>query len=508
MITNPRSPGTRSRFFFKLLFLLIFFIVLSLLSFFMVSTSLAEEGPDEQPFLRRLGLYGGRSDPARAPPPAPAPPPPQPPAAARALPPALPPGPRGDPDPIHLAFALCGNPNEVEKDHYGLLFVKSLMMAKAHNAGSGRHYVVHVMTNVAEEELFNTTRLNWEVYRALQREVAAGTMSYHVYSLADLDAATRAALGGEDPNLAVPHHIFKNCAASRLKLPFLLGGKVDRILYLDWDAVTFCDLTRLWVLWDTFNSDQLLGFAAADPSGVSERDVYRIQDLPRHPTFGAVNSGVMMMHIGRMYGGGTFALAREFWRGASAVIRSKVNVTGTAQDYWTLTKAFALGDQDILNMLFQRKSAEAPWGAPQWLFVIPQEYNWCIDPPFLEDVREDANGLYKGLAPKPGAFNRPAPCIVHYCGNRLMSVDAGKEFLDVRDPIQASFMWIKHWPLERPEEVRCGPQIRQAPFLLLALTNASPAYATPHPQPPGIRPPYDGNDPSTWGGRDDPNRKA
>ena len=26
-----------------------------------------------------------------------------------------------DPDPIHIAITLCGNPNEVEQDHYGLL---------------------------------------------------------------------------------------------------------------------------------------------------------------------------------------------------------------------------------------------------------------------------------------------------------------------------------------------------------------------------------------------------
>jgi hypothetical protein len=196
----------------------------------------------------------------------------------------------GDPDPIHLAFSLCGNPNEIEKDHYGLLFVKSLLLAKEHNAGSGRHYVFHVVTNVVEEELFNTTRLNWEVYRALQKEVAAGLVSYHVYSLTDLDSAARVVLGGQDPNLAVPHHIFKNCAASRMKLPFLLGGRVERLLYIDWDAVTFCDLTRLWAHWANFDAQQLLGFAPADPSGVSERDVYRINNLPRHPTLGAVNS--------------------------------------------------------------------------------------------------------------------------------------------------------------------------------------------------------------------------
>jgi hypothetical protein len=189
-----------------------------------------------------------------------------------------------------------------------------------------------------------------------------------------------------------------------------------------------------------------------------------------------------------MHGGGTFALAKRFWGAVSAVIRSRVNVTGTAQDYWTLTKAFALGDQDILNIMFQRRSPEAPWGAPEWLYLLPQEYNWCIDPPFLEDIREDPHGLYAGLAPLDTYTRRPPPCIIHYCGNRLMSNDAGKEFLDVRDPIQASFMWVKHWPLERPEAVclEAGPSASPPPLFFPPLRAARDGSLPPS----SLSPPY------------------
>lgn len=351
----------------------------------------------------------------------------------------------GDPDPIHIAWTLCGDPNEVEKDHYGLLGVKSLLMSKAHSPGAERHYVFHFVVNIPEGQLFNTTRLNWEVYRALRREVAAGRVTFHIYHISELDRAVQAVLGPTNPNRAIPHHFFKNCAASRLKLPFLLGGKVDRILYIDWDAVTLCDLTRLWAHWDSLRDtpNAVVGFALNDPSGVSDRDAYRMYNRPRHAELGSINSGVMMLHIGRLHArqrAGTIA----YWDALRGIIASRVNVTGkTEVDYWTLTKAFPYGDQDVFNALFAAPTAEAPWGHPEWLFVLPEQYNVCIDPPFLEDMA--------GHTTVRASFARPPPCVVHYCGNRLHSND-GSDMLDVRDPTQATWVYFRHWQLEKPEE--------------------------------------------------------
>lgn len=365
-----------------------------------------------------------------------------------------------DPDPIHLVYTLCGNPNEVEKDHYGLLGVKSVLMAKAYAPGAERHYVFHILTNVVEEELFNTTILNWEVYRAMEKERAAGLISYHVYSLQDLDDAARAVLGPANPNKAVPHHIFKNCAASRLKLPFLLGGKVDRVIYMDWDSIVTCDLTRLWGHFQLMRDEQVLGFARTDPSGVSDRDTYRTWKLPHHTVLGSINSGVMLMDIGKLH-------AREragslaFWASIAGILRSSTNLTGGPQDYWELHKAFPLGDQDVLNELFAGPPADFPFSRPEWLYIIPYEYNVCIDPPWLEDLRAVEH------VPVDGYVGPPRPCIIHYCGNRLMSNTPGQEYLPVTDPIQGSFMFIKHFPLEKREP------------------------------PPGMRPPPDGNDPQT-----------
>jgi hypothetical protein len=376
------------------------------------------------------------------------PPPPPPPARAAQR------GTLDDADPLHIVFTLCGNPNEVEKDHYGLLGVKSILMAKAHAPGAARHYVFHILTNVVEEELFNTTLLNYEVWRTLRREERAGLVSFHVYHITELDAAVRRALGDADPNLAVPHHIFKNCAASRLKLPFLLAGKVERVLYLDWDAVAMCDLTKLWALWPTFAPAAALGFAPADPSGVSERDTYRVWDQPRHPTLGSINSGVMMMHIGKLAANG-LAGARAFWAACAGILRARANITGGPQDYWELTRAFPLGDQDLLNMLFAAPTPAAPHGHPELLALIPFEYNYCIDPPWLEDLADVQHTPFAAYAAAGGP---PRPCVIHYCGNRLMSTTKGQEFLPVTDAVQASFMYVKNWHLERPDK---PPGMRQ-----------------------------------------------
>jgi hypothetical protein len=355
------------------------------------------------------------------------------------------PGTLDDPDPIHVVYTLCGNPNEIEKDHYGLLGVKSLLMAKADNAGSLRHYVFHILTNVGEEELFNTTFLNWEVYRAMQKEARAGLISFHIYNIKELDQSVKDAIGdGVNPNLMVPHHIFKNCAASRLKLPFLLGGIVDRIIYLDWDSVCMCDLTRLWDEWKRFSLTATLGFAHADPSQASERDTYRVWDQPRHPTLGSINSGVMLMHIGRLHADGR-AGTRAFWTSAAGILRSRANITGGPQDYWELTKAFPLGDQDLLNALFAAKTSAAPYGHPEWLHIIPPQYNFCIDPPWLEDLQEVEHIPIQG-------YKGPArPCVIHFCGNRIMTNTKGEEYLPVTDAVQASFMYIKYWQIERRE---------------------------------------------------------
>ena len=369
------------------------------------------------------------------------------------VPPPPPPSPLrgtlGDADPIHIAITACGNPTDLFSDYWGLLSLKSLLMSKAHAAGAARHYVFHILTNVRAAELFNTSRLNHEVYRAMRREEAAGLISVHVHHIDALDAATEATLHSGDPNRAVPHHVFKSCVASRLKLPFLLARmNISRVLYLDWDVVVLCDLTQLWDEWHTpavaENPSAILGFVPNDLSGTLHIDSL-------HPKHSSVNTGVMFMNVARM-AAADGRLMRAFWDTTAAVIARHVNVTGNGEvDYWSLTKAFPLGDQDILNEVLTPISALD--GHPEWVFFLPRAYNWCIDPPFLEDPGGHTTAM------RQGEPVRPPPCILHFCGNKLFpAYREGRPLRDVQalpheDPLQAAFIFYTFVPLEKPVEL-------------------------------------------------------
>jgi hypothetical protein len=327
-----------------------------------------------------------------------------------------------DPDPITVVYIACGNPNEVEADHFGLLNLKSLLMAKAQRplGATPRRYEVHVVANVGAEELFNTTQVNYDVWRAVQRDP---WVRVHVHDTGALDAATAAA--GFADAADVPQTIFKNCAASRLKLPFLLASLgVSRAMYMDWDSVVLCDLTRIWDGFARFPPPAIMAFAPADPTGASELDHYRMWDLPRHPTIGSINSGVMLLRVPAL-----MAVAGVYWAEVVAILEeglAAANVTGglRAADYWALTAAFPLGDQDVLNALFARH--------PSWLHALPATANFCLDLP-------------------PAAM----PCVVHFCGNKLMPVNAAEAALPaaelIKNPWRAVHAFVRYWPLEPPE---------------------------------------------------------
>jgi lipopolysaccharide biosynthesis glycosyltransferase len=351
-----------------------------------------------------------------------------------------------DPHPITLVYTACGNPNEVEEDHFGLVSLKSLLMAKDQrgvgNAGRGpRRYAVHVLTNVGESELLNSTHVNHDVWRAIQRDPS---VTIRVHNIDLLDEATRQAGVGEPSG--VPQTMFKNCAASRLKLPFLLArAGVKRAIYMDWDTISLCDLSTLWDEFGRFSDSAFMGFAPADPTGASELDHYRMWDLPRHPVYGSVNSGVMLLDVEKVMtrlGGAaepgtrrnrtraadappapspgpppspTDPLRRTYWSELSAIIAEKVPNVSTAS-FWDLTNAFPLGDQDVLNELFERQ--------PGWLHPLPERYNHCLD-----------------------IDTEVMPCVLHYCGNKLMPTQRGERTLPIEHPWKASYMFVKNWPL-------------------------------------------------------------
>jgi len=273
------------------------------------------------------------------------------------------------------------------------------------------------------------------VLRALRRDPR---VRVSLRDVAELDAAA-ARHGVKDPE-RVPHNIFKNCASSRLKLPFLLDELgIRRAIYLDWDTVVLCDLSLLWAEFERFAAaGAAVGFAQSDPTGVSGLDHYRDWDLPRHPTAGSVNSGVMLVDVPAL-----MRVKADYWAAVEAIIWGRVDLSQVRPGdgdalYWAFTKAFPLGDQDVLNCLLARM--------PQLLRVLPPEYNFCLEWPFLEDMPTDhPDATAQQRAP---AERRRMPCVLHYCGAKLLPTAAGEATLPCDNPWKASHMFVKHFQLE------------------------------------------------------------
>ena len=357
---------------------------------------------------------------------------------------------------IELFYSVCGGPAgtpESEYDYFGLLSLKSLLMARAQSANNDlpgwprprRRFRVHVMTDIvlprSEKEaanstanggtdassgivdnkrLFGFTEVNREVEMALRHEPDI-EVRFHDIQLLE-SAAQR--FGARQAGL-VPQTFFKACAASRLKLPFLMREwGVQRALYLDYDTVLQCDLSQLWAEFDGFEAGrQFFGFAAVDPRplraqpGTSNgKDSYRLWNVSRHPTIGGINSGVMLLDVAAL------PLA-EYWDEVLAEISGHVDLVGEGRRsfedrYWTYSKAFPLGDQDVLNGLFEKR--------PQWLFRLRPEHNAC----------------YEGDV-EPGSV----ACVLHMCGGRLQPQRSGAPRLPCDEHYKAAADHVRGWKL-------------------------------------------------------------
>lgn len=308
---------------------------------------------------------------------------------------------------VHVVVTACGNPSELEKEHYGLLTIKSMLMARASGANPRRPFHFHVVANVLADELLNSTKVNWDVSRYIKRNP---NLQLTTYTIDDMDRAAAAA--GVFNVTEVPHHVFKSCSASRLKLPFLLKD-VPRALYIDWDSVTTCDVALFWDLWAEPSmgwapetgavgpgvGTALFGMALNDPTGVSTKDTYR-ENIETRPRNGGVGAGVMMWNFAALRNGDDGKMLGEYWGALQKLIHEKVPF---GADYWVLTKAFPLGDQDMLNVLL------SPSRHPEWLAMLPSRWNSCME-------------LFVPLADsRKVGFEPTLPCITHFCGGWLVN---------------------------------------------------------------------------------------
>lgn len=319
-------------------------------------------------------------------------------------------------EPIHVAIAACGVPSEHEASYFGLLFVKSLLLARARSDDPARRMHFHVLTDQPEEVLYNSTKVNYDVWRAIR--ASGGALSASLYSVDDVrgavDAAVAAAGGSAAPGAlrTLLLDVFKPCASARLLVPHLLPLPVQRVLWVDWDAAALCNMEQLWRLWDDpalgwdtggGSGGALLGLALNDATGVSDFDVYQGHTGPQppHPAAGGVNSGVMLWNIAalRAHNG---ALLREFWAQVSRVLARALPGSGPASRD-AVERAFPLPDQDVLNAVL------APGARPEWLALLPRQWNACLELFVPHATLRDAG------APLP-----PPSCIIHFCGKSLL----------------------------------------------------------------------------------------
>jgi hypothetical protein len=247
--------------------------------------------------------------------------------------------------------------------------------------------------------------------------------------LRDLDAAV-AAFGGD--GALFPDTAFKVCAAARLKLPFALGRDVRRLIYLDWDTLLTCDLQRLWRELQNFSARELFGFALNDPTGLSTKDAYRVPgNAIATPPRGGVSSGVMLLNVEALRAGGGRELRDYHDRVMGIIARGVPNVT-ERRDFWSLERAFPLGDQDILNAYLAER--------PETLRVLAPEWNSCL----IEGVP------YAQL--RAAGIERPVPCVVHLCGQRLFTDMMVEEDSPPKEWLRSFAGYVSAFPLVIPEE--------------------------------------------------------
>jgi hypothetical protein len=288
-------------------------------------------------------------------------------------------------------------PNAFEPDVFGLLSLKSLLIARA-NTQPRRRYVLHVISNDRRDVVLRTSQLHWDLVRFVESKTTGEGLEMRFYNLRDLDKAV-SAFGGD--GALFPDTAFKVCAASRLKLPFALGRDVGRLIYLDWDTLLTCDLHRLWRELAGFAPSELIGFALNDPTGLSTKDSYRQpgNHIATHPR-GSISSGVMLLNLEALRARGGREL-RDYHDRIMAIISEGVPNVTMRRDFWALERAFPLGDQDILNAYVAQR--------PEALRILAPEWNSCL-----------IEGVPFALLRRAG-IKRPVPCVVHLCGQRLFT---------------------------------------------------------------------------------------
>jgi hypothetical protein len=307
--------------------------------------------------------------------------------------------------PLNVIVVACGNPDPTNPDYFGLLNVKSLLMARAVSvSASTRRYNFFFVTNLESEEFLNVSQINFDVIRYID---ADPLLTYTLIFLSEVDQISQNAGATNSPPAL--NEVFKLCAGVRLKFPFYFPAKfphIKRAIYLDWDVIVTCDLITIWDKGrEGWPESSLLSMAKNDPTGLSMKDSYRTpgpnediygRHFP-HPLVGGVSSGVIVWDFAAF----TLPVRHDWWDLTLKIVDARVGKIDKVADYWILTNAFPLGDQDIINEMLSEREG--------WLALLAPEFNWC-----LADVLSNEDFVKSGIV-------RPSVCVYHLCGSRISS---------------------------------------------------------------------------------------
>ena len=281
-----------------------------------------------------------------------------------------------DEEPIHIFHTVCAwgvDPNDY--GFHGLLAMKSILMARASGASKRRRYHFHVAVDAhMRDAIANPTE--WKEIADVLGYAANHTdhrVEVSWYPVEDVQADAVAAVGSASA-AAVPLNLFKDCSALRLKLPFMsalgLAG-VDRLLYIDFDAVVKCDIEMMWeeTLGDDWQPGQLIAVAEEGPHPMYNTVYLRNAAWPAERKKLATSA-----QFATGFNAGIMAIRLDHWRAVLDTYWPVVVDIVLAKGFlkWNESshngEGLYFGDNDILNIL--------SFYHPEWFRVLPLSYNW------------------------------------------------------------------------------------------------------------------------------------
>ena len=209
---------------------------------------------------------------------------------------------------IHTFHAVCGD--GMGETFSGYTVIKSMLQARARGAQPTRQLHVHLAVDAKQAALLASATLAM-THPAIAdvlgyiRGPANASVTLTLHRVEDMGAAVDDAIGAGAAAVLDSIPEFRHCSSVRLKAPFLPALRsVDRLAYIDYDAVVLCDLAGLWRQFDDW-PDATVFAATEEAPHAGFPSAYRPlhpPGAPKLPTAYAsgMNAGVLLLRLDRL----------------------------------------------------------------------------------------------------------------------------------------------------------------------------------------------------------------